>query len=76
LGTGDRVTLITGALIGLLLGAVLRMRSDLLAEGLALPLLVIGGLLILSSRSPLETVTALLVATYVVALRPKRVRRS
>jgi hypothetical protein len=67
--------LITGAFIGLLLGAVLRMRSDLLSEGLALPLLVAGGLLILSSQSPLETVTALLVAAYVVALRNTRVRR-
>ncbi|MEY2459800.1 MAG: hypothetical protein QOG30_1630 [Acidimicrobiaceae bacterium] len=69
------MTLITGAVVGLLLGGVLRVRSDLLSEGLALPLLVAGGLLILSSQSPLETVSALLVATYVVALSETRVRR-
>ncbi|MEY2424021.1 MAG: hypothetical protein QOI95_4088 [Acidimicrobiaceae bacterium] len=67
--------ILTGAIVGLLIGAVLRMRSDLLAEGLALPLLVAGALLILSSRSPLETVTALLVAAYSVALSETRVRR-
>jgi hypothetical protein len=69
------VAIITGAIIGLLIGGVLRVRSDLLAEGLALPLLVAGGLLILSSRSPLETVTALLVAAYTVTLAEIRVRR-
>jgi hypothetical protein len=69
------VIILTGAIVGLLIGAVLRMRSDLLAEGLALPLLVAGALLILSSRSPLETVTALLVAAYSVALSETRVRR-
>jgi hypothetical protein len=59
----------------LLLGGVLRVRSDLLAEGLALPLLVAGSLLVLTSRSPLEVVTALLVASYTVALSGTRVRR-
>jgi hypothetical protein len=67
--------MITGAIIGLLIGAVLRVRSDLLAEGLAVPLLVAGGLLLLSSRAPLETVTALLVAAYTVTLTETRVRR-
>jgi hypothetical protein len=74
-GQKDPVAILTGALIGLLIGAVLRMRSDLVAEGLALPLLVAGGLLILSSRAPLEVVSALLVAAYVVALSDTRVRR-
>ncbi|MEY2405050.1 MAG: hypothetical protein QOD38_2601 [Acidimicrobiaceae bacterium] len=74
-GHKGRVTILTGAIIGLLIGAVLRMRSDLLSEGLALPLLVAGGLLILSSRTPLETVTALLVAAYTVTLTETRVRR-
>jgi hypothetical protein len=69
------VAVITGAIIGLLIGGVLRVRSDLLAEGLALPLLVAGGLLTLSSRSPLETVTALLVTAYTVTLAEIRVRR-
>jgi hypothetical protein len=66
---------LTGAIIGLLIGAVLHARSDLVAEGLAVPLLVAGGLLILSSRSPLETVTALLVAAYTVTLTQARARR-
>jgi hypothetical protein len=69
------VAILTGAIVGLLIGAVLRLRSDLLAEGLALPLLVAGGLLILSTRSPLETVTALLVVAYTVTLTETRVRR-
>jgi hypothetical protein len=69
------VAILTGAFIGLLIGAVLRVRSDLLAEGLALPLVVAGGLLVLSSRSPLETATALLVAAYTVTLTETRVRR-
>ena len=64
-----------GVIIGLLIGMVLRVRSDLLAEGLALPLLVAGGLLILSSRSPLETVTAVLVATYTATLTHARTRQ-
>jgi hypothetical protein len=69
------VAVLTGAIIGLLIGAVLRVRSDLVAEGLTVPLLVAGGLLILSSRSPLETVTALLVAAYTVTLSEARARR-
>jgi hypothetical protein len=69
------VAILTGAFIGLLIGAVLRVRSDLLAEGLALPLLVAGGLLVLSSRAPLEIVTALLVAAYMVTLSDTRVHR-
>jgi hypothetical protein len=69
------VAILTGAFIGLLIGGVLRFRSDLLAEGLALPLLVAGGLLVLSSRAPLEIVTALLVAAYTVTLTDSRVHR-
>lgn len=75
MGTTTPVAILTGAIIGLLIGGVLRVRSDLLAEGLALPLLVAGGVLILSSRSPLETVIALLVAAYTVTLTETRVRR-
>lgn len=75
MGTPTPVAVLTGVIIGLLIGSVLRVRSDLLAEGLALPLLVAGGLLILSSRSPLETVTALLVAAYTVTLAEARARR-
>jgi hypothetical protein len=59
----------------LLIGTVLHVRSDLLAEGLALPLFIAGGLLILSSRSPLETVTALLAAAYTVTLTEARAGR-
>ena len=69
------MAVLTGAIIGLLIGAVLHMRSDLMSEGLALPLMVAGGLLILSSRSPLETVTALLVAAYTVTLTEARAGR-
>jgi hypothetical protein len=69
------VAVLTGVIIGLLIGAVLRIRSELLADGLALPLLVAGGLLILTSRSPLETVTALLVAAYTVTLTEARIHR-
>lgn len=69
------MAVLTGAIIGLLIGTVLHIRSDLVAEGLALPLFVAGGLLILSSRSPLETVTALLVAAYTVTLTEARAGR-
>ena len=69
------MAVLTGVIIGVLIGTVLRARSELIAEGLAVPLLVAGGLLILSSRSPLETVTALLVATYTVTLTEARARR-
>lgn len=74
-GTEGVVAVITGAIVGLLIGGVLRVRSDLLAERLALPLLVAGGLLILSSRTPLAVVAALLVAAYTVTLSRTRVPR-
>ena len=74
-GNHEFVPIIAGATVGLLIGGVLRVRSDLLAERLALPLLVAGGLLILSSRSPLEVVAALLVVAYTVTLSRTRVPR-
>jgi hypothetical protein len=64
------VAIIGGAVIGLLIGGVPRTPSDLMAERLALPLLVAGALLILSSRSPLEVVAALLVAAYTSRCMP------
>ena len=69
------MAILTSALIGLLIGAVLRVRSDLLSEGLALPLLVATALLILSSQTPFGVAIALLVAAYTVVLRGTRVRR-
>jgi hypothetical protein len=69
------VAILTGAFIGLLIAMVLRVRRDWLADGLVLPLLVAGSLLVLSSRAPLEIVTALLVAAYTVTLTEARARR-
>jgi hypothetical protein len=62
------VALIAAACLGLLIGCVLRFRSDVLAEGLALPLLIAGGFVILSSRTPLGVVAALLLTAYATVL--------
>jgi chromate transport protein ChrA len=69
------VVILTSVIIGLLIGAVLRVRSDLLSEGLALPLFVVGAFLILSSQTPFGVAIALLVAAYTVVLRGTRVHR-
>ena len=69
------MAILTSAIIGLLIGAVLRVRSDLLSEGLALPLFVAGALLILSSQTPFGVATSLLVAAYAVVFSGTRVRR-
>ena len=68
------MAILTSAIIGLLIGVVLRVRSDL-SEGLALPLFVAAALLILSSQTPFGVAIALLVAAYTVVLSGTRVRR-
>ena len=69
------MALAIAAVAGLLIGFILRVRSNVLAEGLALPLLVAGMLVILSSRTPLGAAAALLLAAYAAALTRPRVKR-
>jgi hypothetical protein len=61
--------------IGLLVGWVLRLRSNLVADVLVLPVLMVGMFLVLNCRTPLEAVTTLLIGAYVPVLTHTRARR-